>query len=53
MMYFGGVVLLGWALVTASGYEPFTTEERGEVPQEVRMAPGGILLWTSSFTGGK
>lgn len=53
MKYFGGIILLGWGLVTASGYEPFTTEDRGELPQDIRMAPGGIMLWTSSFTGGK
>ena len=53
MKFIGGIILLGWGLVTVSGYEPFTTEERGEVPQNFRSAPGGIMLWTSSFTGGK
>ena len=53
MKVLGGIILLGWGLVTATGYEPFTTEERGEVPQNIRAAPGGIMLWTSSFAGGK
>lgn len=53
MKFIGGIILLGWGLITVSGYEPFTAEERGAVPQDIRSAPGGIMLWTSSFTGGK
>jgi hypothetical protein len=53
MKYFGGLVVLLYAVMAFSGWEPFTTEERGRVPDDVRRGPGGVLLWTSGFQGGK
>jgi hypothetical protein len=53
MKFFGGLVVLAYAAMALSGWEPFTTEERGELPDGVRHAPGGVLLWTSGFQGGK
>lgn len=53
MKYFGGLVLLGWAALTFTGYEPFAGHERGTVPADVRRSPGGILMWHSGFHGGK
>lgn len=53
MKFFGGLVVLAYAAMTFSGWEPFTTEERGKVPDDVRRGPGGVLLWTSGFQGGK
>lgn len=53
MKIFGGLVVLAYAAMTLSGWEPFTTEEKGSVPDDVRHAPGGVLHWTSGFQGGK
>jgi hypothetical protein len=54
MKYFGGILLLLYAAAQATGWQPLSSDEdRGEVPENVRHAPGGILLWTSGFMGGK
>jgi hypothetical protein len=53
MRLFGGLVVLAYAAMALTGWEPFTTEERGKVPDDVRRGPGGVLLWTSGFQGGK
>lgn len=53
MKWFGGLVLLGYAAMMVSGWSPFTREERDRVPGNVRRGPGGILLWTGGFQGGK
>lgn len=53
MKYVGGLILLAYAALAVSGWEPFTQEERGVVPGDVRRAPGGILHWHSGFMGGK
>lgn len=53
MKYFGGVLVLLYAFAQATGWQPFADDDRGEVPQSVRQAPGGILLWTTGFMGGK
>lgn len=51
--YFGALIVLGYAAMTYAGYEPFTTEERGKLPQDARRGPGGVLIWHSGFRGGK
>jgi len=53
MKYVGGLILLAYAAIAFTGWEPFATEERGAVPNDVRRAPGGILHWHSGFMGGK
>ncbi len=53
MKYVGGLLLLAYAAVTFLGVEPFTQEERGVVPSDVRHGPGGLLLWHSGYRGGK
>ncbi|MFY2559184.1 hypothetical protein ACN469_16245 [Corallococcus terminator] len=53
MKWFGGLVLLGYTTMMVSGWSPFTSEERDRVPGNVRRGPGGILLWTGGFQGGK
>lgn len=53
MKYFGGVVLLLYAMAQATGWSLSSDDDRGEVPESVRHAPGGILLWTTGFMGGK
>ncbi|MFL5321410.1 MAG: hypothetical protein ACJ790_17245 [Myxococcaceae bacterium] len=53
MKYFGGLLLLAYAALQASGWQPSADDDRGEVPENVRHAPGGILTWTSGFMGGK
>jgi hypothetical protein len=53
MKYLGGLILLAYMAIAFTGWEPFTTEERGAVPSDVRRAPGGVLLWRTGFMGGK
>jgi hypothetical protein len=54
MKYFGGLVVLAYAAVAFSGWEPFTNEERGKVaPGDVRRGPNGVFIWTGGFHGGK
>ncbi len=53
MKWFGGVVLLAYVALTMSGWSPFTKEERDRVPGNVRRGPGGVLLWTGGYMGGK
>ncbi len=44
MKYFGGLVVLLYGAVAFSGWEPFTNEERGKVPTDVRRSgPNGVL----------
>jgi hypothetical protein len=53
MKYFGGFLLLAYAAFHGLGWDYFPDEERGEVPQSVRHAPGGVLSWHDGFMGGK
>lgn len=53
MKYVGGVLLLLYALLHVTNLDRFPDEERGNVPANVRTAPGGILLWHTGFMGGK
>ncbi|GMU61876.1 MAG: hypothetical protein IT380_25370 [Myxococcales bacterium] len=53
MKYLGGLLVLAYAALHATGNDRFPDEERGEVPASVRTAPGGILMWHSGFMGGK
>lgn len=53
MKWIGGIVVLGYALMAFSGWEPFAREQRGKVTGDVRRGPGGVLLWTGGFQGGK
>lgn len=53
MKWFGGLVLLLYSGLAFSGWSPFTDEERGQVPANVRRGPGGVLLWTGGYMGGK
>lgn len=51
MKYFGGVVVLLYAVVALLGWEPFTREQRGQA--NVRAGPGGVRYWTGGYMGGK
>ncbi|WP_338870147.1 hypothetical protein [Myxococcus stipitatus] len=53
MKWFGGLVVLLYSAVVWSGWSPFTREERDRVPGNVRRSPGGVLLWTGGYMGGK
>lgn len=53
MKILGALIVLGYAAMAFSGYEPFTTQERGSVPADARRGPGGVLIWHSGFRGGK
>ena len=52
MKYLGGVVVLLYAVVALSGWEPFTREQRGQVAN-VRSGSGGVRFWTGGYMGGK
>lgn len=53
MRLFGGLLVLGYALAHLTGNDRFPDDERGAVPDDVRKAPGGLLLWHTGFMGGK
>ncbi len=53
MSYFGALVVLAYAAIAFTGWEPFTSQERGALPSDARRAPGGILLWHTGIRGGK
>lgn len=53
MRYVGGVLLMLYAALHVSNCDRLPDEERGDVPANVRTAPGGILLWHTGFMGGK
>lgn len=53
MKIFGALVVLGFAAITFSGYEPFTTATRGAPPTAAKRGPGGTLLWFGGTSGGK
>jgi hypothetical protein len=53
MKFIGGLIVLLYAWVAFSGWEPFTREERGQVPGDVRSNPRGVRYWTGGFMGGK
>ncbi len=53
MRYVGGVFLLLYAALHVSSCDRFPDDQRGNVPANVRNAPGGILLWHTGFMGGK
>jgi hypothetical protein len=49
MKYFGAIIVVLYAVVAFSGWEPFTREERGVVATR----GGGVRFWTGGFMGGK
>jgi hypothetical protein len=49
MKYLGGVIVILYALVAFSGWEPFTREERGQTGTR----GSGVRYWTGGFMGGK
>jgi hypothetical protein len=49
MKYFGGIIVVLYALVAFSGWEPFTRAERGQAATR----GGGGRYWTGGFMGGK
>lgn len=51
MKYFGGAVVLLYALVSFSGWEPFGGGEKERMSEEQRRA--GVRTWTGGFLGGK
>lgn len=53
MKYLGGILVLAYAALHALGLDRFPDDDRGELPAEVRSAPGGILSWHTGFMGGK
>jgi len=53
MKYWGALILLGYAVMAFTGYEPFSSHERSKVPPDARRGPGGVLLWHSGIHGGK
>ncbi len=53
MKYFGGVVVLFYAVLQAFGANLFADDDRGALPPGARHAPGGIFHWHDGFMGGK
>ncbi len=53
MKYLGGILVLAYAAIHAMGVDRVPDEERGDLPQTVRLAPGGIMTWHDGFMGGK
>jgi hypothetical protein len=53
MKWYGGLVLLIYALLMLTGWTPFGSEQKDQVPGNVRRGPGGVLLWTGGYQGGK
>lgn len=53
MRYFGAIVVLAYAAISFTGFEPFSRDQRGPLPPDARRGPGGVLLWHSGFRGGK
>jgi hypothetical protein len=49
MKYIGGVVVLLYAVVAFSGWEPFTREQRGRA----NVSGGGVRFWSGGYMGGK
>ena len=50
MKFIGGIIVLLYAMVAFSGWEPFTREQRG---QTTAPRGGGVRTWTGGFMGGK
>ncbi len=50
MKYFGGIIVVLYALVAFSGWEPFTRTQRG---QAAGVRGGGVRTLTGGFMGGK
>jgi hypothetical protein len=54
MKYFGGLVVLLYALVAFSGWEPFTREKRGMATlRGGTSGSSGARFWTGGYMGGK
>lgn len=53
MKYIGGLLVLAYAALHVLRLDRFPDEERGDLPQSVRLAPGGVLMWHDGFMGGK
>ncbi len=49
MKYFGAIIVVLYAVVASSGWEPFTREQRGLVATR----GSGVRYWTGGFMGGK
>ncbi len=49
MKYIGGVIVILYAVVAFSGWEPFTRAQRGQAA----VTRGGVRTWTGGFMGGK
>jgi hypothetical protein len=54
MKWYGGLVLAIYALLMLTGWSPFGgNERRDQATGNVRRGPGGILIWTGGYQGGK
>jgi hypothetical protein len=53
MKYLGGVIVLLYAAVALSGWEPFTRAQRGRVDLRSGGGASGVRYWTGGFMGGK
>ena len=53
MKYIGGLLVLAYTAIATLGLGRFPDDDRGQLPPNVRSAPGGLLLWHSGFMGGK
>jgi hypothetical protein len=49
MKYIGGVIVVLYALMALTGWEPFTQAERGQAGAR----GSGVRYWTGGFMGGK
>lgn len=51
MKIWGALVVLLYASLAISGWEPFAPEERGAVPAQNRGS--GVFMWFGGYRGGK
>ncbi|ATB31204.1 hypothetical protein [Melittangium boletus] len=54
MKYFGGVIVVLYAWMALTGWEPFTRAEKGKAAARTGGGGGGVARYRSgSFMGGK
>jgi len=53
MRLWGGLLVVGYAVLHLTGNDRFPDDERGDLPADVTRTAGGILLWHTGFMGGK
>lgn len=53
MKYLGGLLVLAYAALHATGADRFPDDDRGDLPPTIAHTAMGILGWHTGFMGGK